>query len=94
VQALIAYLQQFFQWLLGFVDWIFIEFFDVVCAALLAVLNALPLPTWWTTAGASLAALPPGVLYYGQMFDFGTGFAIIVTAVGLRFLIRRLPFIG
>jgi hypothetical protein len=91
---LIPYIQQILTWLLGFVDWICIEFFKLVCAACVAVLAAIPVPAFFASAGSFAAGLPPGVLYYGQVIDLGFGFPILFTAIGLRFLIRRIPFIG
>lgn len=91
---LIQYIQAILTWLLGFVDWVLTEVAQVLCGAALAVINAIPVPSFFTSAGAFLAALPPGVVYFAQSADLGTAFTIIFSAVGIRFLIRRLPFVG
>ena len=91
---LIQYIQAILTWLLSFVDWVLIEVFQVLCAAVLAVINAIPVPSFFTSAGSFMSALPPGVVYFSQAMDLHTGFVILFSAVGLRFLIRRLPFVG
>lgn len=91
---LIQYIQQILSWLLQFVDWILIEVFKVIGAAVLAVIDAIPVPSFFTSAGSFMAALPPGVVYFSQGLDLSTGFTVLFSAIGLRFLIRRLPFVG
>jgi hypothetical protein len=91
---LIQYIQAILAWLLSFVDWVLTETFHVLCAAALAVINAIPVPSFFTSAGSFLGALPPGVVYFAQSADLGFGFTVIFSAIGIRFLIRRLPFVG
>ena len=38
--------------------------------------------------------LPSDVIYYLQVFHVGTGLTIIFAAYVVRFIIRRIPFIG
>jgi hypothetical protein len=44
--------------------------------------------------GSNLAALPMATLFILGWFRIGTGLTIIAAAYGVRFLIRRIPFIG
>lgn len=48
----------------------------------------------FSTLNANLAALPAGVLFILSWFKIGTGLTIITGCYTVRFLIRRLPFIG
>jgi hypothetical protein len=91
---LIHYLGQILTWLMGLVDWVLTETFSVICTAVLAVINAIPVPSFFTAAGGFMASLPAGVVYFSQVCDFHTGLPILFAALGLRFLIRRLPFVG
>jgi hypothetical protein len=91
---LIQYIQTILTWLMGFIDWILIEIFQVISAAVLAVINAIPVPSFFASAGSFMSALPPGVVYFSQGLDLHTGFTVLFSAIGLRFLIRRLPFVG
>jgi hypothetical protein len=91
---LIQYIQQILSWLLTFIDWICTEVFSVVMGALLAILNAIPVPSFFTNASTELAGLPAGVLYFAQAADLSTGCSVVISAWLLRFLIRRIPIIG
>jgi len=94
VQSLIAFIQQILAWFLQFVDWILIEIFQVVGSAVLAVLNAIPLCGCFNIAATNLQALPSGVLFFAQGLDMAVGIQSILCGLLLRFLIRRIPFIG
>jgi hypothetical protein len=94
MSALMHYIQTILTWLLSFVDWIFSELFQLICAAAITIIAAIPLPAWVAGAGTSVSGLPAGVLYLAQAFDLGNGLIIMFSAWGLRFLIRRIPFIG
>lgn len=91
---LIQYIQTILTWLLGFVDWILIEVFHVLCTAVLAVISAIPVPSFFSGAAGLMAALPAGVVFFAQAAQISNGLAILMSAIGLRFLIRRLPFVG
>ncbi len=94
MDTLIQYVQRILAWLLQFVDWCLAEIFSVVLTALLAILNAIPVPAWVSNAGSSIASLPPGILYFSQALDFSFGISVALSAYGIRFLIRRLPVVG
>ena len=73
-----------------------------VFAALIAVMSILmPLAVStvapWVSASSltsAFAALPPGVWYWIDLFQLGTGLPIVLAAYVARFVIRRLPVIG
>jgi hypothetical protein len=91
---LIKYIAQILAWLLGFIDWIFIEAFKLILAGLAAVLAAIPVPAWVSGAGGAVAAIPPGVAYLIGTMHISDGATIMVSAYTIRFLIRRLPIVG
>jgi hypothetical protein len=91
---LIKYLKMILDWLLGFIDWIGIELSKIFLAALAAIINAIPVPSWMANAGGAVANIPPGVAYFVQSMQISTGATIMVSAYIIRFVIRRLPFIG
>lgn len=41
-----------------------------------------------------LDALPPGVLFFMGVFRLDVGIPLCLAAMGTKFLIRRIPFIG
>lgn len=56
------------------------------------IINLIPLPDFLQDMPSY--TLPAEVAYYAQHLQLTAGIAIVSTAFGLRFLVRRLPFIG
>ncbi len=77
-----------------FVLWCIVKIFLVVADGLLFLLEAIPVPEWLQQAGINVAAIPPGVWYFLGPFQFGAGLSWLLSALLLRFMIRRLPVIG
>lgn len=94
MEYLIHFVSQILVWLLQFFDWCLIEAFTIVGAAVVAVFNAIPVCGCFAQATTLMQELPPGVLYFAQAMNLSTGLQAVVCAVLLRFLIRRIPFIG
>lgn len=63
-----------------------------ITAALVPVLGSM-LPNSQGLSGA-LGGIPSGVWYMLDLFNFSTGFPVIVSAYVTRFIIRRIPVIG
>jgi len=91
---LIKYIKQILDWLLLFVDWVFLECAKFVLAGLAAVMAAIPVPSWVSGASGAVAAIPAGVAYLIGSMHIADGCTILVSAYIIRFLIRRLPIIG
>lgn len=83
VQALVNWIEALVLWVVG---WLL----EVVAA----ILSAIPVPSWASGASASLGGISGAVGYWAEPFNIGAGVAIILSAYGIRFLIRRIPFIG
>lgn len=88
------WITSFFGWLLDVLmwipQWIVSQFVD----ALLAVLNSLPVPSWLGSVDNAFSAIPPGVWWFASVIRLDFGLSIMGSAYLLRFVIRRLPFIG
>lgn len=84
----------FFSYLKDLLLWIPLKLMQGLLEGLAAVLNAIPVPEFFSNAGSYLSALPSGLVYFAQSFQLGYGITVIVSAYVLRFLIRRIPFIG
>jgi len=71
------------------------SFFYFILEAIMFVpanlLAAIPLPSWATNPTFSL---PDGVLWFASVLELPYGASVMASAWGIRFLIRRLPFIG
>lgn len=81
-------------WLQDEVKGFFVWLSEQVFNGIVAVFNAIPLPSWATSGGDVLSGIPPSVGYFVGPFDIGYGAGVIVSAYGLRFLVRRIPLIG
>jgi len=91
---LIDLFSRFVTWLHDFALWLPRQVYRLLLEGLASVINAIPVPAFLTDASANLSAIPSGVAYFGAAFRIGEGITIIVGAYLLRFLIRRIPFIG
>lgn len=82
------------QWLVDlvktFAQWVWQSVLD----GLAAVIEAIPVPDFVSDAGDIFSQIPPEIAAFWQYFAVTEGLAMIVTAYGLRFLIRRIPLIG
>jgi hypothetical protein len=94
VVYLIQYLQQMLTWFMNFMDWLGAEIGQLLASAIVAVINVIPLPSWWTQGSLSLPNLPPMLLYIASAFDFATMLQVFFLAYTTRFLIRRIPVIN
>jgi hypothetical protein len=43
---------------------------------------------------SALGSVPSSVWYFLTLFGFGQGFTMVLSALAVRFLIRRIPFFG
>lgn len=84
----------FADWLATYILWVPRKVFELIMESLQLAITGLPMPEWVSGASTSLSALPPGVVFFVEFLQLPAGLAIILSAYGIRFLIRRLPIIG
>lgn len=82
------------DWFLELVDWIPKTIFSELMGALASVLEAIPAPDFVTNAGSFFAGIPSGIVYFFDFFAVAEGLAMIISALIIRFVLRRIPFIG
>jgi hypothetical protein len=82
------------SWLHDFALWLPLHIFKLLCDGLAALINFIPAPGFFSSAAGWIGAIPGPVAYLLSSLQIGTGVTILVTAYTLRFLIRRIPFIG
>lgn len=70
--------------------WIFSKIADAV----VSFFDALPVPDFFIQAGSAFSSIPDGVVYFAQSFQIGIGVSMVLGAYLLRFILRRIPFIG
>ena len=82
------------NWLGNKIAAMFMELLSWLLEALFYVLSLLPLPDWFTNPGDIAAMVPADLWYFIHLFKIPYGISVAVSALVIRFIIRRLPFIG
>lgn len=92
--GILRFIGQVIEWVVDFFQWLFVKAATLIFDAIIAVLSLIPVPEWLTGLSGNIGSLSSGVLFFIGPFQFGTGIAWVVSAYGIRFLIRRLPVVG
>lgn len=82
------------DWLLELVSWIPKKIWELLLDALASAIEAIPVPDFVANAGGWFGGIPATVIYLGQFFAVAEGLAMIMSALVLRFVLRRIPLIG
>lgn len=91
---LVDVISSFVQWLLDLLLYVPRVVFSEVMQGLAAVVSSIPVPDFVADVGSYWSGVPSDVMFFVAPLRLGTGLAMIATAYGVRFLIRRLPFVG
>jgi len=91
---LIGFLQTLFAWLATYLLDLPLYILSLLLVGLATFINDIPAPSFFSSAAGWISSLPPLVAYVLGALQISTGVTILVTAYTLRFLIRRIPFIG
>lgn len=67
--------------------------YESILMGCVALLDLIPIPSW-ADPSALLAAIPNEAWFFSDFAQIGAGTAIIASAIGIRFVIRRLPVVG
>jgi hypothetical protein len=94
LRGILSFLGDALVFIVDLAEWVVVKWATMILDALIAVLSAIPVPTWLTELSGNIGTINPGVLYFIEPFQFGTGFAWVVSAFLVRFLIRRIPLVG
>lgn len=89
------------HWLVQAVQWAFtlllkvpLHLWVLLLGGLQDAVNAIPVPGFFSDASHYVAGLPSGVAYFSSGFQIPYGLGVITTAWLLRWVLRRIPFIG
>ncbi len=85
------------RWLIGFaqIKAVFASILTLVTMFLINIVkNALTPYMNLSALNSAFSAIPPAVWYFVDMANLTFAFTTIITAYTVRFLIRRIPFIG
>jgi hypothetical protein len=89
------------QWLQAFASWLWtglqhlgLIVFGALMQGLGQVIADIPVPGFATDAAGYIGSIPPLAAFLLHALQIGPGITIVCTAMLVRFVIRRLPFIG
>jgi len=85
-------MSDFFNTIMDFFEWLLYSIIDSVLGGIAYLVELLPVPDF--IANMPTITIPAGVAYFAGPANIPGGLAMIATAYGIRFLIRRLPFVG
>lgn len=91
---LLSFLSEIMGWIKDFFVDLPLYLLSLFLQGCATFINDLPVPSFFSDATGYIGSLPPLLLYCLAAMKIGQGIAIVLTAWGLRFLIRRIPFIG
>lgn len=74
--------------------WVPLKLWELLLDGLASVLESIPVPEWASGLSGLAGNIPSSVLYFAEPFNLGYGIAVLTSAYGIRFIIRRLPVIG
>ncbi|WNF58474.1 DUF2523 family protein [Pseudomonas sp. SG20052] len=79
-------LQFFIDAVVSIADWLYQALLDLISTSFIVALI--------TNAGELFTAIDPSVWYFLNIFQIPFGITVVTSAYMLRFLVRRIPFIG
>lgn len=92
MKDILDWLREFAEWLLDILLYIPQKIWELILGAVAAVLEAIPVPAWMQTD--PFANINPGIAWMLNEFQIAFGLTVVLSALGIRFLIRRIPLIG
>lgn len=87
-------LEEFAQWLKDLLLWVPLTLWSMLLDGLAYVIEHIPVPDFVASAQGYFNGVPGNVLWLLNLFAVPEGFAMVMSALVLRFVLRRIPFIG
>lgn len=78
-------------WLVNEIRLIFVGIYSSILDSIAGLFSSIPTPNFLL---AAVPELPPSIMYFADLFMIHYGLSAMVSAYILRFLVRRIPFIG
>lgn len=89
------------QWLVHAAQWLFdlllvlpLHLWVLVLGGLQSAVNAIPVPSFFSSAASYVAQMPGSVAYFSEGMQIPYGLGVVTTAWLLRWVLRRIPLIG
>lgn len=78
------------EFLMNLPAWVFSK----LAEGIVSFFESIPVPDFFATAANAFGSVPSEVVYFAETFQIGTGVTMVLGAYLLRFILRRIPFIG
>jgi hypothetical protein len=91
---LLNWLYQAAAWFVTLIANFFLHVLTLLLQGLEALIAWIPAPSFFQNAAGWIGSIPPLLADFLSALQIGAGITIVVSALTLRFLIRRIPFIG
>jgi hypothetical protein len=91
---MLDWLHDAFEWLADAISDVLEEITAFFLSGVAALLEAIPVPQWMTGQTNILGQIPSGMAWGLQWFELQYGATVFISALTIRFLIRRIPVIG
>lgn len=87
-------LSDFAEWLKDLLLWVPLKLWELLLDGLAGVLDAIPVPSFISSAQGYMNGIGGNVLWMLNVFAVPEGMVMVMSALILRFVLRRIPFIG
>lgn len=94
METLTNWFDKALDWLLDVLLYIPKKIYEWLLDSFAWIIENIPVPDFFTSMAGAFANTPLGVVYFLDIFLINEGLAIVLAAYLLRFIIRRIPFIG
>ena len=87
-------LEDFAEWLKDLLLWLPQKLWELLLDGLAFVVEKIPVPDFVSSAQGYLNGVPGNVVWLLNLFAVPEGLAMVMSALVLRFVLRRIPLIG
>lgn len=87
-------MEDFAQWLEETLLWIPRKLWAELLDALASFVEAIPPPDFLVDASAAFSGISGNIAFFASKLAVAEGLAMVLSAYVLRFILRRIPFIG
>lgn len=94
MDKLIEFLQRILDWFVELLLWWPRKLWQLVLDGMASLIEAIPVPSFMSSLGSFASGLDPGIAFFLNDLQIGTGLGMIISAYIIRFVIRRIPLIG
>lgn len=89
-----GWLNEILNWFVKWAEWIPKKIYSSVMDGIASFINSIPVPSFMQDAAGAFAGIPSTVMFFASAFELGFGVKIVLAALVLRFILRRIPLIG